>query len=217
MLENDFLTNVKGFVFDLFKNKLPVQAVYHNFEHTTQVVEAVYEIATAKNISDDDMEILLLAAWFHDTGFTKGFENHEEKSKIIADTYLSNKRVPKDKINKILRLIDATKMPQNPTNKIEEIICDADLFHLGEENFKEKGNLLRRERENIADKNITDIEWFEENVIFLSNHRYFSEYAFKKLNAQKRRNRMQIQKDLKMAIAKSEELELKAKTKDDLK
>ena len=81
MLENDFLTNVKGFVFDLFKNKLPVQAVYHNFEHTTQVVEAVYEIATAKNISDDDMEILLLAAWFHDTGFTKGFENHEEKSK----------------------------------------------------------------------------------------------------------------------------------------
>ena len=79
MLENDFFKKVKSFVFDLFKNKLPSQVVYHNFEHTSKVVEAVNEIAIGENISKDDLEVLLLAAWFHDTGFTQGYDNHEEK------------------------------------------------------------------------------------------------------------------------------------------
>ncbi len=213
MLENDLFKKVKSFVFDLLKNELPSQVVYHNFEHTSKVVEAVNEIAIAENISKDDMEVLLLAAWFHDTGFTQGYDNHEEKSKAIAHKYLANIGVSKDKIDKISILIDVTKMPQNPTNRMEEIICDADLYHLGEDNFKEKGNLLRSEWENLCGKNITDIEWLQENVNFLGNHKYYTDYAFNKLNAQKTQNWVKIQKDLKKTIAKNEELELKSKAK----
>ncbi len=215
MLENDFFKKVKSFVFDLYKNKLPSQVVYHNFEHTSLIVEAVNEIALAENISKEDLEVLLLAAWFHDTGFIHGYDNHEEKSKSIAHKYLIDNEVSKDKIDKIFLLIDATKMPQNPSNKFEEIICDADLFHLGDENFKEKGNLLRTERENLSGKNLTDIEWLKENVNFLGNHKYFTDYAFNKLNAQKTQNWVKIQKELKKTIAKSEELELKTKAKKD--
>ena len=81
MLENDFFIGVKGFVSSLFKDKLPVQVVYHNFDHTLLVVEAVNEIALAENISESDKEILLIAAWFHDVGFVKNHKNHEEESK----------------------------------------------------------------------------------------------------------------------------------------
>ena len=215
MLENDFFKKVKSFVFDLFKNKLPLQVVYHNFEHTSKVVEAVNEIAIGESISEDDLEVLLLAAWFHDTGFIQGYDNHEEKSKAIAHKYLTENGVSKDKIDRVFSLIGVTKMPQNPTNKFEEIICDADLFHLGEENFKEKGNLLRTERENLSGKSLTDIEWMKENVNFLGNHKYFTDYAFNKLNAQKTQNWVKIQKELKKTIEKSDELELKKKTKND--
>lgn len=206
MLENDFFKKVKSFVFDLFKNKLPSQVVYHNFEHTSKVVEAVIEIAVGENISEDDLEVLLMAAWFHDTGFTQGYDNHEERSKAIAHKFLTENGVAKDKIDRIFSLIDVTKMPQNPANKFEEIICDADLFHLGEENFNEKGNLLRTEWENLSGKSLTDIEWMKENVNFLGNHKYFTDYAFNKLNAQKTQNWVKIQKELKKIIAKSEEL-----------
>lgn len=216
MLENDFFKKVKSFVFDLYKNELSSLVVYHTFEHTSEVVSAVSEIAHAENVSQEDLEILLLAAWFHDTGFTQGFENHEDKSKAIAHGYLKDHNIPKDKIDKVFRLIDVTKMPQNPSNKLEEIICDADLFHLGEENFREKGNLLRTERENISEKIITDIDWLQENVDFLGAHKYFTDYAFNKLNAQKTRNWVRIQKELKKAIAKNEEQELKAKAKNDV-
>jgi hypothetical protein len=106
-------------------------------------------------------------------------------------------------------------MPQTPKNKIEEIICDADLFHLGEENFKEKGNLLRTEWENLNRKSLTDIEWLKENAEFLGNHKYFTDYAFNKLNASKTQNWVKIQKELKKTIAKNEELELKTIAKKD--
>ena len=141
MLTNDFFQDVKRYVFDLYKNALPQKVVYHNQNHTLQVVKAANEIALAENISDKDLEILLLAAWFHDLGFTKELKNHEEISKKIAAEYLSKKGFPKEKISKIQSVIDATIMPQNPSNKLDEIICDADLYHLGTNEFDKKSKL----------------------------------------------------------------------------
>ena len=213
MLENDFFKEVNSFVFNLLKNELSPKVVYHNYSHTSYVVEAVNEIALAENISDADLEIILLAAWFHDTGFIKGFKNHEESSTEIAIEYLTKKGFSDDKIKQISSCINATKIPQNPTTKLEKIICDADLFHLGSENFSENANLLRSEWEQFCDKHLTDIEWLKENNRFFSEHTYFTDYAFNKLNAQKTTNWLKTQKDLKKSIAKKEEQEIKAKAK----
>ena len=213
MIENDFFKEVESFVFELFKSKLSPKVVYHNFKHTQQVVQAVNEIALEESVADDDLKSLLLAAWFHDTGFTVGFENHEEKSKKIADEFLQGKSFAKTQIEKVQTLIDATKMPQNPTNKNEQIICDADLQHLGTDLFTEKSNLLRSEWEQLGDTQLTDIAWLEQNEIFLSEHSYFTNYAFAKFNDQKTSNWLKVKKDLRKAIAKKEEQELKNKFK----
>jgi predicted metal-dependent HD superfamily phosphohydrolase len=213
MFENDFFKDVNNFVFDLLKKELTVKAVYHNYNHTRSVVEAANEIALAENISEIDLEIVLLAAWFHDTGFIKGIENHEEESKKIAHNFLTERGFSKEKISQILLCIDATKMPQNPTSSLEEIICDADLFHLGTENFSKKANLIRSEWELLCDKHLTDIEWFKENIKFIGEHKYFTNYAFNKLNVQKTANWLKVQKELKKATTKNVEQELKAKTK----
>lgn len=213
MLENDFFKEVETFVFNLFKNELPPNVVYHNFEHTFEVVKNAYEIGIAENITEDELELVLLAAWFHDTGFIYGFENHETKSKEISEKYLSEKGFSSDKISKVNLLIDATKIPQKPTNKLEEIICDADLYHLGAEDFNEKSNLLRSEWEQLCDKTLTDIEYLKENEIFLSEHTYFTNYAFANLNKQKTANWLKVKKDLRKTIAKNEELRVKNKLK----
>jgi len=213
MLENEILKEVKSYVFNLFKNSLSSQVVYHNFEHTSQVVEAAYEIALAEKVKKSDMELLLLAAWFHDTGFINGYENHEEKSKEVAKEFLYSKKYTEEKIKTICAIIGATKVPQKPTNKLEEIICDADLFHLGTEDFKEKSSLLRSEFEILCGKELTTIEWFNENDKFLANHKYFTDYAYNKLTAQKSANWIKVQKDRKKAIAKNEEILQKNKLK----
>ncbi len=215
MLENEFFKDVQSFVFNLFKKELTSKAIYHNYEHTYSVVVAANEIALAENVSEDELEIVLLAAWFHDTGFTIDANNHENESKKIATKYLEKKGIEEDKIQQVLSCIQATRMPQNPTNKLEKIICDADLFHLGTEKNSEKANLLRSEWELLCDKHLTDIEWLKENIKFFGEHKYFTDYAFNKLNGQKTTNWLKSQKDLKKVIAKEEELKFKNKTKKD--
>ena len=213
MLNSKLFIEVREFILENFKNKLSPQIVYHNFSHTEDVVNAAYEIGQAENISEKDLEVLLLAAWFHDVGFIKSIENHEESSKIIAANYLKKINYPEDLIATICKIIDATKVPQKPTTLLEKIICDADLYHLGTESFKEKSNLLRSEWEGCNNKYYTDIEWIEQNEMFIGNHSYFTDYAFKKLNNQKTQNWLRAKKDVKKAIAKKVELEEKQRLK----
>ncbi|MDV7187348.1 DUF5706 domain-containing protein [Lutibacter sp. TH_r2] len=213
MLENDFFIEVKTFVFDIFKNKLSQKTVYHNYNHTYQVVTAAEEIGKAENISDADLELLLIAAWFHDTGFVVSHKKHEEHSKNIATKFLKEKSFSEDKIAKVCSIIDATKMPQTPKNKLDKIICDADLYHLGTDDFKVKSDLIRTEIEQICNEHYTDIEWLEQNENFIKEHKYFTNYAFTTLNERKTQNWLKAKKDLKKAIVKDEEQKQKQKLK----
>jgi HD superfamily phosphodiesterase len=209
MLENDFFKAVSATIFNLFKNELPANVIYHNFNHTLNVVNATDEIAVAEGVSESDREVLLLAAWFHDVGFIKGVKKHEEVGKKIARTYLTNIKYSEDKIVQVLACIDATKMPQKPINKLGGILCDADLFHLGTEEFNNISSLLRSEMEVLCGEEYTDIEWLEKNEKFLSEHTYKTDYAFQKLNLQKTSNWLKIQKDLKKLILKKSEQDVK--------
>lgn len=85
--------------------------------------------------------------------------------------------------------------------------------HFGTENFAKKANLLRAEWEQLCSKKLSDVEWYQENNDFFRNHKYFTNYAYSKLNEQKMLNWIKIQKDLKKAIARNEDLILKAKIK----
>jgi len=197
MVNNDFFKEVRGYVFKLFKSNLPSAVVYHNFDHTVEVVNAAFEIGTAENISDEEMKTLLIAAWFHDTGNIKSYLNHEEESKKIVSNFLKDKGFEKDQISTISGLIDATKMPQKPKNKLERIICDSDLVHLGKKDFKEKSELLKLEWELLGYKNSSEFDWCFENENFLTTHSFFTDYAYENFNSQKTKNLLKLKKDLK--------------------
>lgn len=211
MLQNIFFKEVRSYVFNLLKNELPAEAVYHNFDHTIDVVNAAFEIGNGEQVSDKEMEFLLLAAWFHDVGNIKGYKNHEEESKKIAAEFLVNKNYDKEKIAIVEALIDATKIPQKPKNKLEEIICDADLAHLGKKDFKEKSELLQLEWDLLGYKNVSEFDWCCENENFLTSHSFFTNYAYQNFNHQKSINLLKQHKDLKKMKGKKGE---KPKKKD---
>jgi len=217
MLKNDFFKEVRSYVFNKFKNELPPEVVYHNFDHTIEVVNAAFEIGKAENISDKEMEALLLAAWFHDIGNIKGYENHEEESEKIAVHFLEEKNFKQDKIAVIEALIDATKMPQQPKNKLEEILCDADLVHLGKKDFKEKSELLKLEWELLGVKDLSQFDWCCENEQFLISHSFFTDYAYENFNHQKAVNLLKLKKDSKKIKEKSVEKPKKKSIKKEVK
>jgi predicted metal-dependent HD superfamily phosphohydrolase len=45
----------------------------------------------------DQLETVLIAAWFHDTGYFKGKINHEQESRNIAENFLREQGIGEKK------------------------------------------------------------------------------------------------------------------------
>jgi len=182
------LLDVKQYATVLLKNHLPKTLRFHDYLHTREVVSAVNQIGRNSGLSIEDLEIVTIAAWFHDTGHTISYNDHEDHSKKIARDYLSDLNYEKKKIQKVINCIQATKLPQKPLDKLEEVLCDADLFHLSQKDYFKKNELLRREWELVFNKYYTYPEWYDLNITFLKEHHYFSTFGKNILEDQKRLN-----------------------------
>ena len=77
------------------------------------------------------MELLSIAL-FHDVGYLFNLKEHETQSCFELKLYLAKYNISNEKTLAICEAIMATKIPQNPTNKIGAVLCDADLDYLGE-------------------------------------------------------------------------------------
>ncbi len=186
---------VGRFVKQLFDEKLPSNLIFHNLDHTINVVRGVQIIGKQMNISGTEQEILNLAAWFHDTGHITRYRGHEEISQQIAFTWLRAAAYPRRKLDQVLSCIAATKLPQTPSNKLEEIVCDADLFHLSQSGYCETQAKLRAELELIFDKTYTNKEWALENMAFIEGHHYFTSYGRSVLEKQKSLNKIKCKEE----------------------
>ena len=214
---SSLIVDAEKYIFDLFIEKLDSNYIYHNLAHTQRVVEKVSEFVEPLKLSEEDSENLTIAAWFHDAGYIKGAENHEEESVKIVDSFLKSNKTSLDRITIISNLILATQMSYEPKNILEQVIADADCSHLASKNFFDYTSLLRKEWELIQNKKYTDSEWINVNIGFLTKmHSYHSEYALKnwtkgkdKNLAKLLKNQKKLKNDLKKYNQKKEALNLK--------
>lgn len=195
-MNKNILSKSKKFVEDYFKNSNN-NIYYHNINHIKEVVEHSEIIADFLKISEDEKEILLIAALFHDIYHVVSNINHEEESAEIAREFLLSQKYPIEKINKVVGCILATRVPQNPQNILEKIICDADLFHAGTEEFFNRNALYRKEIESKLKKNISDKDFVEQTLFFFKSHQFFTDYSKKFLNKQKQINLKKLKNILK--------------------
>ena len=186
-LNKSLISAAEQYVVNLFSQKIGKDFTFHSFNHTREVVLHTELIAGNYELSEEDHTALILAAWFHDAGYSAGLKKmHEEESQKIAAEFLQKQHAPQSLIDKVKGCIIATRMPQSPSNLIEQIICDADLFHLGTKDFKEKNKMLRQEINSLEEEKIGKKEWVNLNIEFLDRHRYFTDYAREMLDPVKK-------------------------------
>jgi len=161
----------------LLKAAKPEWVRYHNFEHAKAVAKASKTIGAACRLSAEELEGVILAAWFHDAGYVKAIEGHEEKSVEIATSFLRGNGYPQEKIARVAGCIRATKMPQNPKTLMEQVLCDADISHLASKDFLEVSELIRLEIEHRMGRKLAEAEWLTMNTIFVAGHQYHTDYA----------------------------------------
>jgi len=192
------IVEVEKYVFSLLSEKLHSNYLYHNLAHTQRVVEKTKEISESIEIAKIDAENIEIAAWFHDTGFTKGVENHEEKSVEIAVEFLKTHNISEDRLQAISSLILATKMNYVPKNVLEEILRDADAAHLASKDFFNFNALLRKEWEFVLNETYKNKEWIALNLSFFTEkHRYYTDFALKNWSKAKEKNLSKILKNQK--------------------
>ena len=132
-------------VISLFDQYQANDLMYHNLEHTKTVVKRSSEIAANYHLSDTELFILSAAAWFHDTGqLVGGTKFHEDRSVLIMKKFLEPRGIAQEIVDKIEGCICATKLPQSPKSLLEEVICDADTYNLGTEDFRKTDKLLKK-------------------------------------------------------------------------
>jgi len=201
------LLNAEKYAFLLLTKELSPAYLCHNMSYTQRVVNATKELIQGEGVSETDANILLLAAWFHNLGYVKGKENHEEKSVQIATNFLEEYNIDESIIDEVSKLIRATKMSQEIDSILEGIIRDADCFHFSGKGYSDSSDLLREELHAINGKSFTDAEWIEENIAFLSGqHHYYTKYAQEHWQQGKDRNIAQlfkVQKKLKQVVKKN--------------
>lgn len=201
----NIVQKAENHVFGLFKDKLSPDYIYHNFNHTLRVVNNVRTIALAEGVNEEDTEILLLAAWFHDAAYIEGPTDHELRSGVMAVEYLTANGYPPEKAARVASLIKVTKLGINPETRDEMIMRDADCSHFSDRNYCDLSQLLREEWKITQGKEFSDLEWalINRNVL-IHEHRFYSDYGKEKLQPLKEANIARLQNIIS-------EIELKSK------
>lgn len=219
--ETELVSRSKAYVEGLLKG-LPDEYCYHNLQHTREVADAAEEIGIESALSQDQLELVIVAAWFHDIGYKCGSQNHEEESIRIMQEVLNDWQIASEKISEIEKIILSTKMPQSPHNELSRVMCDADLYHLASDDFGQRSEALRRELVTLCCKDISAKDWARNNIEFLKSHHYFTAYGKTVLEPKKEANLKKLKKkgnkniDEKQAQKLEEQLEkLKAKLEKD--
>ena len=196
-MSNEGIDLVEKYVKNIFKDNNTTNFSYHDLVHTQSVVKYAIKIALEDNISNEEINLIRIAAWFHDTGYLFNPDNHEEKSCELAEIFLQKNHFTKSEIDKTKMIIMATKVPHNPSTNLEKIICDADLHHLGGTDFYQRNDLYRLELEKTIGVTFPENEWVSNTIDFLNSHRFFTQYAIKNFEPQKRRYIKELNRKLK--------------------
>lgn len=177
-------TKIYKEVMSNLENNLPSWLHYHSPDHTRYVLEKAIFLAGQEEVTGRDLFLLKVAALYHDLGFIKDRENHEQTGCEIAARELPEYGLTPEETSKICGMIMATKIPQDPKTTSEKILADADLEYMGTDQFQEISEKLYREM-LYSRPDLTRDQWNEIQVEFLSNHSYHTSYCKEHCEAKK--------------------------------
>lgn len=174
----DYLSAEKN-ILQVLREQLPGHYCFHNWEHTREVIDAAALLAAQESCSETEMLLLKTAALCHDTGYLYRYEKNEELGVDFARRTLPAWGYGEKELETICRLIMATTFPYHPQDRLEKIICDADLYYLLTDRFAPRTILLREEFASVGRK-FSNEDWEKLETNFLSVLVFFTPYCQEK-------------------------------------
>lgn len=141
-------------IFDELRAKLPTSLCYHSVEHTYDVVRETVRFALHDGLDARTIELLAIAAAYHDSGFlVQPDDNEPIGAERACEAMTAAGGYDEAEIALVKNLILDTKLvaiengilQQQPTTELSKYLLDADLSNFGRDDFFEKISLLEKE------------------------------------------------------------------------
>ncbi|MBW2490151.1 MAG: HD domain-containing protein [Deltaproteobacteria bacterium] len=194
------LKKVDQYIRALFKDELPSGIKFHDANHSLHpargVVAVANRIALSEKISEHDRELLIAAAYFHDTGYIREYAKNEPIAARMAGRILKLIGYRPKEIEKVQKMILATDLARKPRTRLEKILCDADLDNLGREDFFKLDSKLREGRRIRGLDVSDDVKWYRGTLEVMKNHKYYTESQIKLREEEKQKNMKKLLKKL---------------------
>jgi hypothetical protein len=197
---------VDEYIRELFRDELPDGIKYHDANHTLHptkgVVAVANRIAISENISEHDRELLITAAYFHDTGYIREYDKNEPIAARMSGRILKLIGYKPKEVEKVQKMIRSTDLEREPKTLVEKILCDADLDNFGREDFFKLDGKLREGRRIRGLDVSDDAKWYRSTLEIIKKHQYYTE-------SQKKLREKGKQKNIKLLLNKLENIERK--------
>ncbi len=181
-----------SYITQKLKTELSENLTYHSISHTLEVITAAESLAKSFDLTNAEIDLLLTAAAFHDSGFLVNHQNHEEEGCKIVRSLLPKFEFSSEEIDQVCGMIIATKVPQTPKSHLEEILCDADLSYLSGTEYHKRADQLYEEL-NALGTQIDQTDWKLLQIKFLESHNFWTRGS---LQSQGDRNKLRVLREL---------------------
>ena len=208
--DTDLVRLAAEHVFELFKGANPdVPLVYHGFNRTRELVVSCKDIAKGCKLEDDELQTLLLAAWFHDAGYAVGLDGDERKGIELCREFLARQQASATLRDRVIACLAGVNGNGAAASRIatagDDVLHDAILMSLASKSYLQDAELLRLEIERRRGKLYTDVEWTQECIAFFDHHPFHTRYAQLEYNDRRAANLVGLHKLLRKQVEEAAE------------
>lgn len=210
-MDQKIMLAAEDYVRDLFEQQNTRGMHFHNIAHTEKVVQAAKILADKCFLTENEKHIVLIAAWFHDTGYFFDRQAHEKQSIAVATEFLKKTGAANEDIELVSQCIEATEKKALPETKLQKVIKDADLYHLSTDEFFEQSLSLRKEWKAVNEEKMSKEEFLFDTFAFMHAHHYFTQYGRTILARRKEKNIEKLKDEIHALIARKSAKKLEKK------
>lgn len=168
--------------------------LFHNLSQTQNIVSVVNELAKHYALNEQDLFVVRAAAWFIYAGYYKNTAHPDEAGIKMLDEFYKSVGVEVAVIDTIKNCISAVRTATAPASLPAKIVCDAESFYIGTDNFLDLNKLKRKEAALISETGVNKDEWKRQTIQQLEAHQFYTDYCRDRLNEKKKANLDKLKK-----------------------
>lgn len=194
-----------GYVKERFHAELEPRYLFHNFVYAEEIAEKADELARAAGLPDEQVDQLIVAAWFYPLGYVGGHKGFSARSSSILKEWADLQNFDAgDGPDWITGVPSATTESPLPVR----ILHDAAWSWLGRKRYERRADLLQLEKESISQKKGDPIVFGEKMQDLLLHFNYLTAAGKEEYDKRRRKN----VSDQQSTNYKVEQKEVKART-----